>query len=107
MTDITTHKSYTDEYKKLAFVKDKLNMLSAFNYKSYFYKVKDVYFDLGQNWMWTTICCDCIKYSDHGNTARESSYQILSPRDYDRILEAESTRELDDIANELWDRRIK
>ena len=39
------------------------------------YIVRDVYFDLGQNWMWTTICRE--GYRD---------CQILSPRQWEEII---------------------
>lgn len=54
------------------------------------YDVRDVYFDLGQDWMWTTIVrrgfCDC---------------QILCPRDWGDILLSINIIELADVAERI------
>lgn len=42
------------------------------------FKVQDVYFDFGQDWMWTTI----IAY----NLKDGSSFQMLSPREWEEII---------------------
>lgn len=101
MVKITTHKPNTEEHNKLEFVCDKLNILATFNRENRFYTVTDVYFDFGQDWMWTTIVCDYTTVLEDGRKY-DGSYQILCPNDYSKILEAESSKELDNIADFLW-----
>lgn len=68
------------EYKNLVAV---AKMLEAVSPNEAEYVVEDVYFDYGQNWMWTTICRrgfrDC---------------QILNPREWGEILLADDVQEL-------------
>lgn len=106
MAKITTYKPNTEEHSKLSFVCDKLNILANFNRENRFYTVENVYFDFGQNWMWTTIVCEYSNNLKYGENF-SNSYQILCPNDYSKILEAESTRELDNIADFLWGKRLK
>jgi hypothetical protein len=51
------------------------------------YDVREVYFDLGQDWMWTTI-------------VRRGFYdcQVLCPRDWNSILAATSISDLANLA---------
>lgn len=75
------------EYHKLDVVATILENESKNHAK---YIVQDVYLDFGANWMWTTICrkgyLDC---------------QVLSPREWQKIILAESFTELVDIAHEI------
>ena len=48
------------------------------------YTVEDIYFDFGQNWMWTTIIA---------NTSKGDSYQALSPREQEDLLFSEDVFE--------------
>lgn len=50
-------------------------LMSALDPKTDYY-VQTVYFDLGQDWMWTTVC------ADSGTT-----YQALCPRDHELITD--------------------
>lgn len=88
MTERTIHvmeKAYT----KLEVVAKALEFLSPNNAK---YVVQDVYLDFGLDWMWTTIV---------RRGYREC--QVLSPRDWQNIMKADSLEELfncvDDIRN--------
>ena len=54
------------------------------------YEVENVYFDLGQNWMWTTI----VRY-------RFEECQILCPRDWRDILLSSGIIELADVAERI------
>lgn len=75
MTDIIrTYAPDTDAYKRLELAGFILHVLSP---NGTIYKVEDVYFDLGQNWMWTTL----IAYHPNG-----SEWQAFCPRDYEKIL---------------------
>ena len=76
----TTIERGTGEYKNLETAAVMLELLSPNGAK---YKVEEVYFDIGQDWMWTTIC----RYG-----FREC--QVLSPRDWSDILLADSSNEL-------------
>lgn len=62
-------------------------MLEATSKHDAQYIVKDVYLDIGQDWMWTTICrrgyLEC---------------QVLCPRDWKRIVSADSIKELAEVA---------
>jgi hypothetical protein len=68
------------EYKKLKAVAAALEVLSKNNAS---YVVRDVYLDLGQDWMWTTICRE--GYRD---------CQILSPRDWRDVMVIETADDL-------------
>lgn len=63
----------TDERKQLEKVASLLTQRSP---RGYSYYVDEVYFDYGQDWMWTTILCDD---GDWG-------YQALCPREQEEIL---------------------
>lgn len=65
-------------------------MLEAMSPNGARYTVKDVYFDFGQNWMWTTIC-------------REGycEAQVLCPRDWKAIITATTISELAAVAEEI------
>lgn len=82
----------TDEYKKLEAVAKMLEVVSP--HKA-IYEVSDTYFDLGQDWVWTTI----IRYG-----YREC--QILSPKQWGNILMAETIADLtaavEDIRNDEY-----
>lgn len=47
------------------------------------YTVRDVYLDFGQDWVWTTICTD--------------THQVLDPREWKLIYNAETTAELMEV----------
>lgn len=75
------------EYTKLEIVAKLLEFASPNNAK---YVVEDVYFDYGQDWMWTTICRrgyrDC---------------QVLSPREWKEIMMADEMWEFGEIARKI------
>ena len=77
------------EYSKLQIVADALTLYSKNKAQ---YIVEDVYLDLGQDWMWTTIC-----------RKGYSECQVLSPRDWKMIMSSESMSDLamciDEIRN--------
>ena len=77
----------TPEYFKLETVAD---MLTAFSPNEAQYEVNDVYFDFGQRWMWTTILRNGYK-----------ECQILCPRDWEKIITANSPTELVDAFNTI------
>ena len=63
-------------------------MLEAFSKHGAAYEVTDVYLDMGQDWMWTTIYrkgyMDC---------------QVLCPRDWRAIVLANTVEELAEVVN--------
>lgn len=75
-----TIKTHESMYKKLTVVAAMLTYDSAHDAT---YVVEDVYLDLGQDWMWTTIC---------RRGYREC--QVLSPRQWEDIDFAETLDEL-------------
>lgn len=82
----------TEDYKSLEAVAKLLEVMSP---HGAIYEVRDVYFDYGQDWMWTTIC---------RKGWREC--QVLSPREWEDILFAENIGELaqaaENIRNGKW-----
>ena len=88
MTTARTYSRNDREWKNLNAV---AKMLEAQSKNGYRYEVEDCYFDYGQDWMFTTIIC-------HG---RNASWQVGCPRDWSRIVEAESLEELTEVANTM------
>lgn len=70
---IRTYEHYEKEYEWLLCAAAALECASPNGTK---YNVEDVYFDFGQDWMWTTI----VAYKKDG-----TSWQALCPRDHDLI----------------------
>ena len=54
------------------------------------YVIEDVYLDFGSNWMWTTIIRKGYR-----------ECQVLSPRDWENIMLADSFTELEQITDEI------
>lgn len=80
------------EYRRLQAA---ASLLQAYNKNGFTYEVKDVYFDFGQDWMWTTIVC-------YGN---DSSWQALSPREWTEITCAATMEQLvSEVVNMTHDR---
>lgn len=80
MANPRTIKPNTSEFEKLEAA---AAMLEAFSPNGAWYTVENVYFDYGQDWMWTTIC-----------RSRYRECQVLSPRDWELIITAETPAEL-------------
>lgn len=85
---IKTFKLGDPEFENLYKLADILTRKSP---NKYVYYVGDTYFDLGQNWMWTTVLC-------RGNW---SSYQALNPREQEEAILANSDAELEKIADSV------
>lgn len=66
------------------------SILTAYSPHNAIYKVENVYFDIGQNWMWTTI----VRY-------RYNECQILYPRDWQNIMEADTPEKLYKVIKDL------
>ena len=81
-------KTYEREYQNMKAV---AAMLTALSNPFHIYKVEDVYLDLGLDWKWTTISRD----SEWGGV------QILSPRDWQEIVSAETAQDFADIVNKI------
>lgn len=88
MNPTTIHKD-TSFYKNLKAV---AAMLEAVSPNNKTYEVEDVYFDFGQNWMWTTISRDNDKWG---------GVQVLNPRQWERILMADGPAELAECVEEI------
>lgn len=80
--DQRTFNSESEEYQRLKNVAKALEKQSP---NKHTYAVRDVYLDIGQNWMWTTII---------DTTA---DYQILCPRDWFDIVNGANLKEIIDI----------
>lgn len=85
----------SSEYTKLNELKDYLNEHSI----KLRYTVENVYFDIGLNWMFTTL----IAHDESSNTIR--SWQALSP-DKQSIVLFGSEPEINDLKNELLGQMI-
>lgn len=85
---IKTFKLGDPEFENLYKLADILTKKSP---NKYIYYVGDTYFDLGQDWMWTTVLC-------RGNW---SSYQALNPREQEEAILANSDAELEKIADSV------
>ncbi len=72
----------TKEYAKLEAV---AGMLTSFSPNNAVYEVEDVYFDYGQDWVWTTIC----RHGYH-------DCQVLNPRQWETIIMASTIAEIID-----------
>lgn len=77
------------EYKNLKMVAAMLEYESSNNSH---YEVEDVYFDYGQDWMWTTITRRGGKWG---------GVQVLNPRQWEDIILANSLGELVEITHEI------
>lgn len=82
-----TFEKGTQEYKRLVAVAKTLEALSP---NGATYEVEEVYFDFGQDWMWTTICRKGYK-----------DCQILSPKNWEMILLSDTTGALVNTCDEI------
>ena len=81
----------TEEYRRLETVASELTKRSA---SGFTYSVDDTYFDHGQGWRWTTI----IVHTSNGD-----SWQVLCPRDHERIIYTDDLRGvINDIKKDLY-----
>ena len=78
------------EYKNLQAV---ASMLTATSKNGIIYQVRDVYLDLGQDWMWTTIVA--IDWEN------ERSWQVLNPKEWKDIVIADGMVELMNTVQEI------
>ena len=83
----------TPEYQKL---KIAAQMLTTFSTKEIEFLVEDVYFDYGQDWIWTTIIAH-----DPKETGILHSWQALSPRQQEPIILANNPLELANAVNDF------
>lgn len=56
------------------------------------FKVENIYFDMGQNWMWTTV----VAYNDK----KDSSFQALDPRAWKEIINDATNSQIRNICKE-------
>ena len=56
--------------------------------------LEDIYFDIGQNWMYTAP----ITYDALSKRGIPSSWHSLCPRDYNLILDSDSFKQINDYA---------
>lgn len=68
----------TIEYKRLELLKSLLNVIIAQEKLPLFLTIENTYFDLSQNWTWTTI----IVYKNGGH----DSYQLLYPANHEKVI---------------------
>ena len=85
-------------YKNLVAV---AKMLEACNPNEMTYKVEEVYFDFGQDWMWTTI----IEYGGQSVFTR-IGVQAINPREWREITLAETPAELAACAEAILNKNV-
>lgn len=85
----TTIKRNSDEYRKFEMV---ASMLEYESPSHQIYMVQDVYFDYGQDWMWTTITSLGGKWG---------GVQVLNPRQWEDIMFADSLEELVKVVRDI------
>ena len=98
MNTIKIYKPEDIEYQRLVDFCEELNVKTKEeNLPATFY-VKNVYFDFGQNWMWTTICCNYLNpiFED------DSSYQILNPKQHE-IITMNYVTDLEEVFNDCFE----
>ena len=87
-------KPESEEYTRLQNFADELNNDERFQAN---YTVEDLYFDYGQNWMWTTIIA-------HRQNERGGGWQALTPKNQERVV---LWNELDEVKQELLNNEEK
>lgn len=81
------------EYKNMQAV---ASLLTATSKNGYIYQVENVYFDYGQDWLWTTI----VAY-DLTNNSFTSSWQVLTPAEWKDVVLADGMVELMNTVQEI------
>ena len=85
MTKLRRLEKVERAYQNMQVVCDFLNALCETDTE---YEIRDVYFDLGQEWWWTTIC-------------NNKGVQVLDPVEWRAIAEARQAVELAYITDEI------
>ena len=89
---ICTFKKGTEDYNKLSML---AALLTANSKNHYRYYVEDTYFDLGQDWMWTTVICE----GGYGG-----SYQALNPAEQEfLLLKCNTYSDIVELMNHIFD----
>ena len=83
----------TKEYKNMMAV---AKMLEAISSNGIRYEVENCYFDIGQDWMQTTI----IAHNDK-ESGILSSYQAINPKEWGHIVCAQTVEDLAECVNEI------
>ena len=87
----------TVEYQRLKLFRDNANRLLYNASKAI--SIKEMYFDMGQDWMYTGLIFEDFK----GN----SSYQAFCPRDYELIVSCDSISKIMQMATYYAEENIK
>lgn len=77
------------EYDTLILVASILTFMSPNKVR---YKVRDVYFDYGQNWMWTTVIAE---------RPDRTEWQALNPAEWGKLMMAETVEDIVAITKEV------
>lgn len=98
MTERVLNPNNREDEKLYARMEVVASILTAYSPNEMFYLVGNTYFDKGQNWRWTTI----IGYE----TKQDKTHQILDPRDWQNIMEADTRKKLYKAIEEIIDDRF-
>jgi len=81
MEIIKIYDKNTIEHKKLELLKHAIDVLIFMFDLTITVEIKDVYFDIGQDWKWTTLIVHNTKEKSHN-----FDYQLLSPKQLENII---------------------
>lgn len=88
---IRTFNNGSDDFNKLSIA---AKMMRAYSESGYLYYVGNTYFDYGLEWVWTTILCE--------DEESGLSWQALSPRDQEEILQSHTPKELGEAVEHIF-----
>lgn len=71
-------------------------LLEAVSESGYRYEVENCYFDLGQDWMWTTI----IAHNDKEEGIL-SSWQAVNPKQWEEVIYCNTVEDVANAVNEI------
>lgn len=81
----------SEEYNSLNKACEILKELSKKQNKDYNFIIKDMYFDYGQNWIYTGII----------TMSKDSSWQTLNPRQWKEIVNTDNNNSITEICLEV------
>lgn len=101
MSCIRVFEKDSPEYKNLEKLGAKLHEMSAHGTE---YKVENVYFDLGQDWVWTTLVAYKPYTNQRTGKLEYSSWQALYPRGHEEcVLFGDDDEVIEKVAREVYE----
>ena len=97
MTERVLNPHNKEDEKLYARMEAVASILTAYSPNEMFYLVGNTYLDIGQSWRWTTI----LGYKDE-----DKVHQVLSPKDWQNIINADTKEKLYKAIEEIIDDRF-